>query len=92
MLGGFLRLAFWLTSLCCCSFLLDAASSEIHRDPRFSILPALESLSYGALWLFPFYTEVRFALVAPALANSYAARTVGICGDGWEMGIELAQV
>lgn len=50
---------------------LKALESETSKDDTnmlafwltFSILSALESLSYGALWLFPFYTEVRFALV-----------------------------
>lgn len=27
-------------------------------------MSAAESITYGALWLFPFYTELRFALVA----------------------------
>mmetsp|Transcript_99370 Transcript_99370/g.138080 ORF Transcript_99370/g.138080 Transcript_99370/m.138080 type:complete len:157 (-) Transcript_99370:158-628(-) len=28
-----------------------------------SILSAIENLTWGALWLFPFYTELRFGLV-----------------------------
>ena len=72
--------------------MLQFHSAQCCRDLRFSILSALESLSYGALWLFPFYTEVRFALVAPAsAANSSQDSGWGCLGMAGKY-MELAQV
>eukprot|EP00438_Fugacium_kawagutii_P018316 Skav212465 [mRNA] locus=scaffold385:275858:277585:- [translate_table: standard] len=50
---------------------LKALESETSKDDTnmlafwvtLSAMSAAESITYGALWLFPFYTELRFALV-----------------------------
>ena len=87
-----LRLAFWLTSLGCrCRHAVHfrLPTGPKLPKPRFSILSALESFSYGALWLLPFYTEVRFALVASASAMqlSVGQWAMGMAGECIELAI-----
>ena len=58
-----LRLAFWVTCLGCSK--MFQAGLKVNSADRLSIMSAIESITWGALWLLPFYTELRFGLVAP---------------------------
>lgn len=66
-----LRLAFWVTRLGSEQDQLPTPS-KIHSLSRWTILSAIESITWGLVWIIPFFTELRFALLArnPEMANA----------------------
>ena len=64
--AGFLGDAPWLRTR------PTANSQGIHSLSRWTILSAIENITCGLVWLIPFFTELRFALLArnPEMANA----------------------